>query len=67
MDVDGKNIYGDLNKNSIKEIWNNQDFEKLRKSLIKKDKENLPELCKNCTYPSKGQWTLPYFWEKKVN
>lgn len=67
LDVDGKNIYGDLNKNSIKEIWNNQDFESLRKNLTNKDKENLPELCKNCTYPSKGQWTLPFFWEKKVD
>ena len=51
--------------NSIKEIWNNQNFKELRKNLIEDNREKLPEICKNCTYPKKGQWTLPFFWEQK--
>ncbi len=66
LDVNGKNLYGDLHKSSIKEIWKNQDFQNLRKNLINNDRENLPELCKDCTYPKKGQWSLPFFWEKSL-
>ena len=50
----------------IQEIWKNQDFQNLRKNLINNDRENLPELCKDCTYPKKGQWSLPFFWEKSL-
>lgn len=64
LDVDGKNLYGDLNNSSIKEIWRNQDFSNLRKNFLKKDHNKLPEICKKCSYPQKGQWTLPFFWEK---
>ena len=65
LDVNGKNVFGNLEHNSIKEIWNNQNFEELRKNLIDRDREKLPEICKDCTYPKKGQWTLPFFWEKE--
>ena len=65
LDVDGKNVFGNLEDNSIKEIWNNQNFKELRKNLIEDNREKLPEICKNCTYPKKGQWTLPFFWEQK--
>lgn len=64
LDVNGKNLYGSIQNSSIKEIWQNQDFEKLRENLILKNKDGLPEICKECTYPQKGQWTLPFFWEK---
>ena len=67
FDVNGKNLYGDLNESSIQEIWKNQDFQNLRKNLINNDRENLPELCKDCTYPKKGQWSLPFLGEKFVN
>ena len=66
LDVNGKNIYGDLKNSGIQEIWKNQDFNILRKNLISQDKENLPEICKNCSYPQKGQWSLPFFWEKNL-
>ena len=66
LDVNGKNIYGDLKNNKIKEIWRNQDFNYLRENLIAKKNENLPKICQNCTYPQKGQWSLPFFWEKNL-
>ncbi len=66
LDVNGKNIYGNVRNNSIREIWKSQNFEILRNNLILRNKSLLPDLCKNCTYPQKGQWTLPYFWEKKL-
>ena len=28
--------------------------------------ENLPKICQNCSYPQKGQWSLPFFWEKNI-
>lgn len=64
LDVNGTEIFGDIKDNSIKEIWNNPNFEKLRKNLVENNKEKLPELCKECTYPKKGQWTLPFFWQQ---
>ena len=64
LDVNGKEIFGDLNNSSIKEIWNNNDFTKLRKNLLSGEKDKLPEICRECTYPQKGQWTLPFFWQQ---
>ena len=66
LDVNGKNILGNLKQNTITEIWQSGSFNYLRKNLIEKNKANLPKICQNCSYPSKGQWTLPFFWEKKV-
>ena len=64
LDVNGKEIFGDLKDSSIKEIWNNSDFDMLRKNLLSDNKDDLPEICKECTYPQKGQWTLPFFWQQ---
>ena len=66
MDVDGKNIFGDVNISSIKDTWQNQNFDSLRKNLLDKKIENLPKICQNCSYPQKGQWSLPFFWEKNI-
>jgi radical SAM protein with 4Fe4S-binding SPASM domain len=66
LDVNGKNIYGNLNKSSIKDIWSNNDFELLRENFLQGNKDKLPNICQNCTYPSKGQWSLPFFWEKEI-
>tara|TARA_B100000700_G_C14943872_1_gene808145 strand:- start:39 stop:1121 length:1083 start_codon:yes stop_codon:yes gene_type:complete len=65
LDVNGENIFGDINNNSIKQIWNGQNFDLLRKHLLEDNVEMLPKICKKCSYPKKGQWTLPFFWEKK--
>ena len=64
LDVNGKEIFGNLNNSSIKEIWNNNDFTTLRKNLLSGEKDKLPEICRECTYPQKGQWTLPFFWQQ---
>ena len=64
LDVNGKEIFGNINNSSIKEIWNNSDFTHLRNNLLKNKREELPEICKDCTYPQKGQWTLPFFWQQ---
>ena len=66
LDVDGKNLYGDIYNSSIKKIWQNQDFSNLRKNFLKKDQNKLPEICKKCSYPQKGQWTLPFFLGKTL-
>ena len=64
LDVNGKEIFGDLKTSSIKEIWNNSDFEMLRNNLLEGNKNDLPDICKECSYPQKGQWTLPFFWQQ---
>ncbi len=66
LDVNGKNIYGNLNDSSIKEIWANSDFQALRENFLMKNINKLPTICQDCTYPRKGQWTLPFFWEKEI-
>ena len=40
-------IMGDINKESIYEIWNSNYYNQLRNSIYKKE-ENAIELCKNC-------------------
>jgi len=45
FDYEGKIIFGDLNKNTIREIWNNEKFENTRKNF-KIRKYN--ELCSKC-------------------
>ena len=67
LDVNGGYIFGDLKKSSIKEIWGQQNFKQLRENLMSGNKEKLPKICQNCTYPKKGQWSLPFFWEKTLN
>ena len=64
LDVNGTEIFGDIKTNSIKEIWNNSNFNELRKNLLNGNKDKLPKLCQECTYPQKGQWTLPFFWQQ---
>lgn len=66
LDINGQSIFGNLQKQSISEIWSNQDFFNLRKNLKEKNQDRLPKICKNCSYPSKGQWTLPFFWEQEL-
>ena len=62
LDVNGEYIFGDLENNSITEIWRSKKFTDLRKNFLDQDYNKLPKLCHNCSYPSKGTWTLPYFW-----
>lgn len=46
-DYDGKYLLGDLNNQTLKEIWNSQEMIELRKQHILNDlKDN--QLCKNC-------------------
>ena len=64
--MNGQYIYGDLNNQTIKDIWANTDFESLRKNFLSKNINELPKICQSCDYPKKGQWSLPFFWEKKL-
>lgn len=56
-DALGKYTLGDLEKNSIIEIWNSEDYRKIRNSMKKKGRKQLM-LCCNCdtsTLPSKKE------------
>lgn len=47
VDLDGKFIAGDVNKQTLKEIWNGE-LKKLRHLHISKRFEELPENCRDC-------------------
>lgn len=47
-DYTKKLILGNVNNESIKEIWNSKKYQFVRKSVSKKDFEKVPA-CKNCT------------------
>jgi radical SAM protein with 4Fe4S-binding SPASM domain len=47
VDYDGKIILGDFNKQSLKEIWDNDNFKRIRK-LHLDFKADLIPLCKKC-------------------
>ena len=65
VDSNGTALTGDLNYQSIKEVWNGAVQNEYRRGQLEKNHELLPEICKNCTYPSKGQWNEPFFWNQK--
>ena len=44
-----KSLIGDINKQTLKEVWFGQPYEKLRRSLVKKDR-SVNELCSLCDY-----------------
>jgi len=50
VDFEGKMVYGDLNKNTLKECWNNKKMQTYRTFHKKREFEKLL-LCKNCSMP----------------
>jgi len=59
MDTDTEVVMGDLNKESINDIWNGENYRKFRDNMLV---NNVPDICKNCTYPEKGTWLQPFYW-----
>jgi radical SAM protein with 4Fe4S-binding SPASM domain len=47
LDYNGVQVLGDVNKESIKEIWNGKDYKKLREDFRRLDYRTYP-LCLNC-------------------
>lgn len=47
VDLDAKFVAGDVNKQSLKEIWNGR-LKKLRQLHVSKGFKDLPENCRNC-------------------
>lgn len=47
VDLDARFIAGDVNKNSLKEVWNGE-LKKLRRYNIEKRWQDLPSHCSNC-------------------
>jgi len=54
---------GDLNRHSIKDIWNGERIKGIRHNNLEKKLERLPPICTNCSYPRKGTWIAPFFWD----
>lgn len=52
MDYDAKHILGELNKNSIKDIWNGKMLQELRRLHLDLKHDAVP-ICKTCTLPEK--------------
>jgi len=60
-DVHGKEILGNVNKQSVKEIWNSKRMQELR-SLHADGKRESIELCKGCDhYPNKNISATAFF------
>ncbi|MDA0036149.1 SPASM domain-containing protein [Brachyspira hyodysenteriae] len=47
LDWERKLIIGDVNKESVKTIWNSNEMNNLRKIILKKERKSHP-ICKNC-------------------
>jgi radical SAM protein with 4Fe4S-binding SPASM domain len=48
LDWNGQHLLGDVNKNTLFEIWNNEAYTALRKNALKGNIKSIP-LCKNCS------------------
>lgn len=64
IDSETSIVVGDLKKQTIKEIWNSEIINKIRQTHINRDIENMPDICKKCSYPRRGTWIAPYYWYK---
>jgi len=62
VDTNGTALTGDLNSQSIKQVWDGMVLSEYRRGQLEKNSELLPYICENCTYPSKGQWNEPFYW-----
>ena len=49
QDVQGKLVLGDLNKETLPEIWQGEKFETVRKVHLSMNRESIPH-CKDCDY-----------------
>jgi len=49
-DYGGKNILGDINKQTIREVWNGEPNRKLRKSFKDHTYYKINDACKECSY-----------------
>ena len=47
VDLDARHIAGDINKNSIRDVWND-GLKKLRQLHLEKRFNELPDICRNC-------------------
>ncbi len=52
MDADGRTVYGNINNQSIRQVWKERNEKMVCKHLEHKWDE-LPEVCKHCT-----DWTI---------
>ncbi len=59
IDYDGSVIVGDLNSQTIEEVWNSPKFEAIRKSHLQGNGNKIP-LCKSCTHL--GRQSMYSWW-----
>lgn len=59
-DIPFKYDYGDVTKDSIKDIWHNDKFETIRKLHLSGDRDKI-DICRTCTDGQYRTWTYNYF------
>ena len=62
LDCNCSTVIGNIQEDTIGNIWKNAKIEYIRKSHIEREPGQLPDICKNCSYPKKGTWVAPYYW-----
>lgn len=62
VDANSSIIIGDTNKQSIKQIWNNEAINEIRKCHLNREIDKTPSICADCSYPRKGTWIAPFYW-----
>jgi len=60
MDTDTSTILGDLKNQLITDIWRSKEYDQIRNNMV--INQNIPKICQDCTYPSKGTWLQPFYW-----
>jgi radical SAM protein with 4Fe4S-binding SPASM domain len=70
FDYDAKLVFGDLNKQTLEEIWNSKAMQKFREQNIN---DSFPEghLCKNCReregFPPSKLYPINLIWRRRLN
>jgi hypothetical protein len=62
IDTNGTTITGNLNTTTIDEVWNSNIQRFHRNNFLNDNRDSLPEICQNCTYPNKEQHIAPYYF-----
>jgi radical SAM protein with 4Fe4S-binding SPASM domain len=62
-------VLGNVQEQSIREVWNNARYLQIRRALKEGDAENLPPICVNCTEsacPNSHRRGIGYFLRKLI-
>lgn len=62
VDCNSSIVIGNVIEEAVQNIWKSDSINKIRKSHIMHDFDEMPDICNRCSYPRKGVSVAPFYW-----